>query len=152
MIGRDAPHVALRRQGYICDVRQTLVNAPAAQVFGVLQGLGGKSGWPYANLLWQNARMDRSLAGRRRHVGEAAAAEPRCAPVTRVDFWRVEEVAPGERISFRAEMKLPGRAWLQFILRAESTRPHAARAATPGSNLEDWPASFIGHCCIPFTC
>jgi uncharacterized protein DUF2867 len=37
-----------------------------------------------------------------------------------VDFWRLDEVVPGERISFRAEMKLPGRAWLQFIVRAES--------------------------------
>jgi hypothetical protein len=37
-----------------------------------------------------------------------------------VDFWRVEEVVPGERISFRAEMKLPGRAWLQFMVLAES--------------------------------
>ena len=37
-----------------------------------------------------------------------------------VDFWRVQEIAPGERISFRAEMKLPGRAWLQFALLAES--------------------------------
>ncbi len=63
-IGRDVRHVALRRQGYICDVRQTLVHAPAAQVFGVLQGLGGKSGWPYANLLWQmRGWIDRWLGG-----------------------------------------------------------------------------------------
>lgn len=37
-----------------------------------------------------------------------------------VDFWRVEELTPGETILLRAEMKLPGRAWLQFIVRAES--------------------------------
>ena len=52
-IGRDKPHGALRRQGYICDLRQMQVNAPAAQVFAVLQGVGGKSGWPYTNPLWQ---------------------------------------------------------------------------------------------------
>ena len=51
---------------------------------------------------------------------EAAPAERSCRPVTGVDFWRVEEVAPGEEISLRAEMKLPGRAWLQFFLLAES--------------------------------
>jgi uncharacterized protein YbjT (DUF2867 family) len=119
MIGLEVAHVALRRQGYICDVRQTIVNAPAAQVFSVLQGLGGKSGWPYANLLWQiRGWIDRGLGGvgmRRGRTGGATLQAGDC-----VDFWRVEEVVPGERISFRAEMKLPGRAWLQFMVLAES--------------------------------
>jgi len=34
-----------------------------------------------------------------------------------VDFWRVEEVKPNHSLLLRAEMKLPGRAWLQFALR-----------------------------------
>jgi len=118
-IGRDVPHATFRRQGYICDVRQTLVHAPAAQVFGVLQGLGGKSGWPYANLLWQmRGWIDGWLGGVGMRRVRSGGATLRAGDS--VDFWRVEEVVPGERISFRAEMKLPGRAWLQFILRAES--------------------------------
>ena len=119
MISRDAPHVALRRQGYICDVRQTRVNAPAAQVFGVLQGLGGKSGWPYANALWQlRGWMDRLIDGIGMSRGRTGGATLQAGDA--VDFWSVEEIAPGERISLRAEMKLPGRAWLQFVLLAES--------------------------------
>jgi uncharacterized protein YbjT (DUF2867 family) len=119
MIGRDAPHAALRRQGYICDVRQLHVNAPAAQVFGVLQGLGGKSGWPYANTLWQlRGWMDRLIGGVGMSGGRTGGATLQAGDG--VDFWRVEEIAPGERISFRAEMKLPGRAWLQFALLGES--------------------------------
>lgn len=118
MIG-SAPHVALRRQGCICDVRQTLVHAPAAQVFSVLQGFGGKSGWPYANFLWQiRGWIDRWLGGVGMSRGHAGGAALQVGDA--VDFWRVEEVTPGERILLRAEMKLPGRAWLQFILRAES--------------------------------
>jgi hypothetical protein len=31
-----------------------------------------------------------------------------------VDFWRVEEIEPDRRLRLRAEMKLPGRAWLEF--------------------------------------
>ncbi len=126
MIARNAPHVALRRQGYICDVRQTLVNAPAAQVFGVLQGFGGKSGWPYANLLWQlRGWIDRALGGVGMSRGRTAGAMLQAGDG--VDFWRVEEVVPGERISLRAEMRLPGRAWLQFALVAESRdRTHLA--------------------------
>jgi uncharacterized protein YbjT (DUF2867 family) len=119
MIGHATQHVALRRQGYICDVRQTLVNAPAAQVFSVLQNFGGKSGWPYANILWQiRGWIDRRLGGVGMSRGRIGGATLRAGDV--IDFWRVEEVAPGERITLRAEMKLPGRAWLQFILLAES--------------------------------
>ncbi len=118
-IGRDKPHVALRRQGYICEVRQMRVNAPAAQVFGVLQGLGGKSGWPYANTLWQlRGWMDRLIGGVGMSRGRTGGAT--LQPGHAVDFWRVQEIAHGERISFRAEMKLPGRAWLEFALIAES--------------------------------
>jgi hypothetical protein len=34
-----------------------------------------------------------------------------------VDFWRVEAVKPNELLRLRAEMKLPGRAWLEFRLK-----------------------------------
>ena len=119
MIAPSATHVALRRQGYICDVRQALVNAPAAQVFGVVQRLGGKSGWPYANILWQiRGWIDRGLGGVGMSRGRTNPETLRAGDT--VDFWRVEEVAPGEEILFRAEMKVPGRAWLQFTLHAES--------------------------------
>jgi uncharacterized protein YbjT (DUF2867 family) len=119
VIARDTPHVALRRQGYICDVRQLRVNAPAAQIFGVLQGLGGKSGWPYANPLWQlRGWMDVLMGGVGMSRGRTGGATLQAGDG--VDFWRVEKIAPGESISFRAEMKLPGRAWLQFSLLAES--------------------------------
>jgi uncharacterized protein YbjT (DUF2867 family) len=118
-IGRAAPHVALRRHGYICDTRQIQVNAPAVQVFGVLQGLGGKSGWPYANALWQlRGWIDRLLGGVGMSRGRTGGAM--LQPGDDVDFWRVEEAEPGERISLRAAMKLPGRAWLQFSLFRES--------------------------------
>ncbi len=119
MIARDTPHVALRRRGYICDVRQLRVNAPAAQVFGVLQGLGGKSGWPYANTLWQlRGWIDRLMGGVGMSRGRTGGATLQAGDC--VDFWRVEKIASGESILFRAEMKLPGRAWLQFSLLAES--------------------------------
>jgi hypothetical protein len=31
-----------------------------------------------------------------------------------LDFWRVEACEPGRRLRLAAEMKLPGRAWLEF--------------------------------------
>jgi hypothetical protein len=118
-MGRAPLHVSIRRQGYICDIRRTLVRAPAAQVFGVLQNLGGKSGWPYANILWRiRGWVDRWLGGVGMSLGRTGGESLQAGDG--VDFWRVEEVVPGERISLRAEMKLPGRAWLQFILLPES--------------------------------
>ncbi len=119
LIDRSDSHVSLRRQGSICDVRQALVNAPAAQVFAVLQSLGGTSGWLYANPLWQiRGWLDHWLGGVGMSRGRTGGAQLQAGDC--VDFWRVEEVVPGEVISLRAEMKLPGRAWLQFILVAES--------------------------------
>jgi len=119
MISRDTRHIALRRQGYICDVRQLHIKAPAAHVFGVLQGLGGKSGWLYANALWQlRGWIDRLMGGIGMSRGRTGGATLQAGDA--VDFWRVEDIVPGERISLRAEMKLPGRAWLQFALVAES--------------------------------
>jgi hypothetical protein len=36
-----------------------------------------------------------------------------------LDFWRVEMVEPGRLIRLRAEMKVPGRAWMEFEARSE---------------------------------
>ena len=36
-----------------------------------------------------------------------------------IDFWRVEDLIPDERLLLRAEMKLPGKAWLEFEVRRE---------------------------------
>jgi uncharacterized protein YbjT (DUF2867 family)/uncharacterized protein YndB with AHSA1/START domain len=119
MIRRSESHVSLRRHGYICDVRQTVIHAPAARVFAVLQGLGGRPGWLYGNLLWQiRGWLDRRLGGVGMSRGRTGGAQLQAGDY--VDFWRVEDVVPGEEILLRAEMKLPGRAWLQFILLAES--------------------------------
>ncbi len=118
-ISRDELHVALRNRGTICDVRQILVHAPPARVFDVLQGLGGKAGWLYANLLWQiRGWLDHRLGGVGMSRGRGEGANLRVGDS--VDFWRVEKVVPGEKISLHAEMKLPGRAWLQFVLVPES--------------------------------
>lgn len=118
LTGRGPMHISLRRQGYICDIRQTLVQAPPGQVFGGLQNLGGKSGWPYANTLWRmRGWLDRRLGGVGMSRGRTGGNLLQAGDA--LDFWRVEEVVPGERISLRAEMKLPGKAWLQFILRPE---------------------------------
>jgi uncharacterized protein YbjT (DUF2867 family) len=112
----ELPHVSLRREGLICDLRQTAIHAPAEHVFRLLESLGGERGWLYANLLWQvRGWADRLLGGVGMRRGSSCKESLREGDY--VDFWRVEEVKPNHTLLLRAEMKLPGRAWLQFALR-----------------------------------
>ena len=95
------------------DTRSTTVPLSAAQAFRPIRRIGGATGWYYANTLWRLRGFLDLLAGgiglrrgRRSadelHVGEA------------LDFWRVETIEPDRLLRLRAEMKVPGRAWLQF--------------------------------------
>jgi len=112
---RNARHASVRREGLITDVRQACLNASAEQVFAVLQGLGGKRRWLHANFLWQiQGWVDRLLGGvgmRRSGSRDGQLKTGDC-----LDFWRIEQVACPRSLLVRAEMKLPGRAWLQFLL------------------------------------
>jgi hypothetical protein len=46
--------------------------------------------------------------------GQQRQEEPRAGET--IDFWRIEDFVPGRRLRLRAEMKLPGRAWLDFTV------------------------------------
>jgi uncharacterized protein YbjT (DUF2867 family) len=111
----NATHASVRREGLISDVRQASVNAPAEQVFAVLQGLGGKRGWLYANNLWQLRGWVDGVGMRR---GNNCDGPLKTGDY--VDFWRAEQVTCPRSLLLRAEMKLPGRAWLQFLLSPEA--------------------------------
>ncbi|MEU7616886.1 SDR family oxidoreductase [Micromonospora rifamycinica] len=98
------------------DVREQEVDAPPAALWRTIEGVGGEHGWYSFPLAWSvRGWLDRLVGGvglrrgrrdpHRLQVGEA------------LDFWRVEEIVPGTLLRLRAEMRLPGRAWLE--LRAE---------------------------------
>ena len=113
-IPADAAHVFIRRDGILCDVRQVVADASANSVFSVITRLGGSSGYLYANSLWRiRGWLDRCLGG----VGMGRSISGTLLNKNdHVDFWRVQDVEPGRRLLLRAEMKLPGRAWLEFLL------------------------------------
>lgn len=109
---RDAVSLVLD-EGMIRERRERIVDAAPADVFAVFSGLGGKRGWLAWNWAWRlRAAVDRLVGG----VGfRGGRREPdRLRPGDAVDFWRVEAVEPGHMIRLRAEMKVPGRAWLEF--------------------------------------
>ena len=108
-----APPVELStHEGMILERRQRHVAAPSPEVFRIFTGLGGGRGWLYANWLWQlRGILDRLVGGTglrrgRRHPDDVRVGDA-------IDFWRVERVEPNRLLRLRAEMKLPGDAWLQ---------------------------------------
>jgi hypothetical protein len=88
--------------------------SPAA-LFHSICRVGGKEGWFSNNWLWKlRGMLDRVLMGVGTSRGRRHSTLLRINDV--VDFWRVEDVQPERRLLLRAEMKLPGRAWLEFLI------------------------------------
>ena len=110
----DAPTYEYRdMRGLMREVRSLHVQAPPDDVFTIFSGLGGDRGWLTWNWAWRlRGFLDRLVGGPglrrgRRHPQELLAGEA-------VDFWRVETVEPPRLLRLRAEVKLPGQAWLQW--------------------------------------
>lgn len=99
------------------DRREAVVAATPQTVFAVIERLGGRQGWLAHNWLWQLRGFVDLLAG---GVGMRRGRPERALRVgDAVDFWRVEVCEPPTRLRLRAEMKLPGRAWLEFVVTPE---------------------------------
>lgn len=93
--------------------RQKVVEASPERVFAVVERLGGAEGWPYANFLWRvRGAADRAVGGVGMRLGRRSPDTLRVGDA--LDFWRVEAVRRPELLRLRAEMKVPGRAWLQY--------------------------------------
>lgn len=120
----DPPDARLQvDQGMILERREALVKASPEQVYMAFARIGGQNGWYYANWLWRlRALLDRMVGGvgmrrGRRDPKDVMQGDP-------LDWWRVEAVDKGKLMRLRAEMRLPGKGWLEF------------RAETAGSSAE----------------
>ncbi|NQU69824.1 MAG: SDR family oxidoreductase [Rhodospirillales bacterium] len=97
----------------IIDSRSIHVPVSAARAFTPIRRIGGSGGWYYANWLWRlRGFIDLLIGGvglrrGRRHPERLNVGDT-------VDCWRVESIEPNSLLRLGAEMKLPGRAWLQF--------------------------------------
>jgi uncharacterized protein YbjT (DUF2867 family) len=100
-------------QGLQIERRQSVVDAPPEGVYAVFSRLGGENGWLFADWLWWlRGVVDRLVGGPGFRRGRRDPEDLRVGDA--VDFWRVEEVVPGRLLRLRAEMKVPGEAWIQF--------------------------------------
>lgn len=97
----------------ILDARSREVPVPPRQAFEPIARIGGGNGWYAYDALWRvRGTIDLLLGG----VGmRRGRPEPsRLRPGAAIDFWRIENFEPGRLLRLSAEMKLPGRAWLEF--------------------------------------
>jgi Protein of unknown function (DUF2867) len=95
------------------DVRTASTSAAPERLWDVIAGIGGDNGWYSAPLLWAVRGWADKLVG---GVGlrRGRRSRTRVAVGDAIDFWRVESVEPGRLLRLRAEMKVPGAAWLEL--------------------------------------
>jgi hypothetical protein len=111
--GDTRPVMLTTSEGMMLERRRIVLDLPPAPVFRAYTGLGGERGWLYLNWTWRiRGWMDKLVSGvglrrGRRHPDELRVGES-------LDFWRVEALEPGRLLRLRAEMKVPGKAWLEF--------------------------------------
>jgi len=111
--GKPLPAQVQSLEGLVFEQREQVVNAPPGIVYRVFSGIGGRRGWMYANWLWRaRGILDRLVGGVGLRRGRRDANH--LLPGEALDWWRVEAVQPQHFIRLRAEMKLPGRGWLEF--------------------------------------
>jgi uncharacterized protein YbjT (DUF2867 family) len=102
----------------IVDSRSAPAACSRAAAFAAVERIGGKTGWYYADWLWKlRGFLDLLWGGvglrrGRRDPNKLSAGDA-------IDFWRVESIEPDRMLRLRAEMRLPGRAWLQFEIVGE---------------------------------
>ena len=111
--GDIKPYEFTVEEGMFIERRQILLDLKPESVFRAYSGIGGERGWLYMDWSWaMRGWMDKAIGGvglrrGRRHPDEIHIGES-------LDFWRVENVEKNRLMLLRAEMKLPGKAWLQF--------------------------------------
>ncbi len=116
--GDRAPVALGVQEGLQLERRQVHVAATPDEVFATVSRIGGTSGYLAYEWAWRlRGALDRLVGGVGLRRGRRDPVELR--PGDALDFWRVEAVEPGRLVRLRAEMRLPGRAWLEFETRPE---------------------------------
>ena len=101
----------------LVDSRSVTVKVPVEQAFAPIRRIGGRTGWYYGNWLWTlRGFLDLLVGGVGVRRGRRDPANLRLGDS--LDFWRVERYEPPKHLRLLAEMKLPGRAWLEFEVTA----------------------------------
>jgi hypothetical protein len=127
---REAMAAALRALPYDhVDTRTVTVPVPPETAFRPIQRIGGRTGWYALHWLWHvRGAIDVVLGG----VGmRRGRRDPDALQVgDTIDCWRVEAYAPNRLLRLAAEMRLPGRAWLEFAITGDGHTSMIRQTAT----------------------
>jgi len=108
-------HELKKRPEYVA-VRSITTKKDASSLFRSICKIGGREGWFQSNWLWRlRGGIDRVLLGVGSSRGRRSHSSLKINDV--IDFWRIEDIQENKRLLMRAEMRLPGRAWLEFNIR-----------------------------------
>jgi uncharacterized protein YbjT (DUF2867 family) len=112
----------------IVDSRTATVSGSPRNAFQSIERIGGEAGWYYGDFLWRaRGAIDLLFGGAGMRRGRRDPVHVRQGDA--LDFWRVDAVEPGRMLRLRAEMKVPGRAWLQFEVTGDETRSEIRQTA-----------------------
>jgi uncharacterized protein YndB with AHSA1/START domain len=110
------------------DCRELDTTAPVERVFQAVSGVGGARGWYVAEPMWDlRGFADRLLGGPGMRRGRRHPDRLRVGDA--VDFFRVEAVVPDRLVRLRAEMRVPGAAWLEWTMAPTATGTHLVQRA-----------------------
>ncbi len=113
----------------LVDSRSGHVAASPARVFAAVERIGGGTGWYYAAWLWTlRGWLDLLMGGVGMRRGRRDPERLRVGDT--LDCWRVEAIQPDQRLRLAAEMKLPGRAWLEFDVQSDENGARLRQTAT----------------------
>jgi len=116
--GKSVPAAPGRR--LLTNEQIVRVPVPPSQAFAPIRRIGGRTGWYFGNLLWRTrGLMDLMMGGVGMRRGRPDPETP--FPRSTLDFWRVELYEPACRLRLFAEMRVPGRAWLEFRAEPEGS-------------------------------
>lgn len=122
----------------------SLAGTAPERVFASLLGIGGENGWLASMFLWRlRGWLDKAVGGCGLNRGRRHATELRIGDA--LDFWRVVDLVPNKRLLLQAEMRLPGKAWLEFDLQQDTLvqTAHFVPHGLPGRLY--WYAVFPFH-------
>ncbi|MEU9233672.1 SDR family oxidoreductase [Streptomyces subrutilus] len=125
------------------DRRTRATDASPKALWQIIEGVGGDNGWYSFPLAWAvRGWLDRLVGGAGIRRGRRDASRLRVGDS--LDFWRVEEIEPGRLLRLRAEMRLPGLAWLEMY-----ADPHPGLSGAGGATYRQralfHPRGLLGH-------